>query len=101
MGSAIGIPAAVVIGGGALILGSAGYTLGDLTTKFLNPPVDPVEFFGAASVLAVGVALLIDGARRVVSDKRVLEMSSKIKDGVIYLFDLTVDIVAKSIDELK
>lgn len=101
MGSAIGIPAVVVIGGGSLLLGAAGYTLGDLTYKFLNPPVNPVEFFGKASVLAVGVALLIDGARRVVSDKSVLESASMIKDGVIYLAELTVSIVAKSIDELK
>lgn len=101
MGSGIGIPAFVVIGGGSLLLGAAGYTVGDLTNKFLNPPVDPGEFFANASVLAVGVALLIDGARRVVSDKRVLALGPKIKDGVIYLSDLTARVVAKSMDELK
>ncbi len=101
MGGAIGIPAVIVIGGGSLILGAAGYTLGDLINKFLNPPVDPVEFFGNASVLAVGVALLIDGARRVVTDIRALEFASKIKNGVIYLCDLAVDVVARSNNELK
>lgn len=101
MGGAIGIPALFVVGGGAILFGSAGYTVGDLTNKFLNPAVDPVEFFGNASVLAVGVALLIDGARRVVKDHRVKKLSSKVKNGVIYLAEYTGEIWMKSFDELK
>lgn len=99
-GTAIGIPAAVVIGGGALIFGSLGYTTGDLMNKFLNPPVDIGEFLGGASVLAVGLALLIDGARRVVSDQRVLRAASKLVKGVIHLSKVTGCILAETYSEL-
>lgn len=101
IGTAFAIPAAVLAGGGAIFLGAAGYTIGDLCHKFLNPPVNPTEFFGHASVLAVGVALLIDGARRVVKDRRILKQASKLKNGVLYLRKSSSVIVAKSIDELK
>ena len=101
MGGAIGIPAAIVIGGGALLLGATGYTAGDLTSKFLNPPVDVGQFFANASIMAVGVALLVDGARRIIKDERVLAAASRVKDGIIYLTQLAVQVVASSMAELK
>ena len=100
-GGAIAIPAALVIGGGALIFGSVGYATGDLISKFLNPPIDLTKLFSNASILAVGVALLIDGARRVVKDERVLATASRIKDGVIYMAQLTVQIIANTMAELR
>lgn len=97
----IAIPAAVMIGGGALVLGSLGYTAGDLIYNFLNPASDLGQFFAGASLLVVGAALLVDGARRIIKDKRVLAAVSRIKDGVLCLVDLAVKVVAKSMSELK
>jgi hypothetical protein len=51
--------------------------------------------------LNVGIALIIDGARRVVTDKRILKMASKFKDGVIQLAPLSTEIVARTTEELQ
>ena len=101
MGGAIGIPVALVIGGGSLVLGSLGYTTSDLITKFLNPPIDVGQFFTNASIMAVGVALLVDGARRIIDDECVLAMASRVKDGIIYLTQLAVQVVASTMSELQ
>ena len=100
MGGGIGIPAALLIGGGALVLGSVGYTGGDLIHNFLNPPIDPTQFFANVSLLALGTALLIDGARRVIKDERFLAALSYVKEGIIYLAKLTAQVVAKTTSEL-
>ncbi len=100
-GTAIGIPAAVVIGGGTLILGAAGYTGGDLIHNFLNPPINFMEFLTDASILAIGVALMVDGAKRIIKDDKVLASLSKFKDGTIYLQKLSAKVIAETIDELK
>lgn len=96
-----GIPALALIGGGAAIFGLAGYAVGDVAQKFLTPPAGFGDFFFGASILAVGVALMIDGARRVVTDQRVLQLASNIKDGVIQLTELTVEVVANTWEELQ
>lgn len=101
MGTAFGIPALALIGGGAAIFGLAGYAAGDVAQKFLTPPAGFGDFFFGASILAVGVALMIDGARRVVTDQRVLQLASNIKDGVIQLANLTVEVVASTWEELQ
>lgn len=98
-GTAIGIPAVIVIGGGAFILGSMGYTLTDIISQFLKP--DLVELLTVSSVVLVGTALLIDGARRFVTDPRVLDAASAVAKGVLHLKDLTVDVLARTADELK
>lgn len=95
-----GIPALALAGGGALILGAAGYGVGDLVQKFLTPPGGFGDFFFGASILGIGIALLIHGARRVVKDANLLKLASKIKDGVIYVAKLTVKVVAKTLEEL-
>ena len=99
LGTAVGIPTIAIVGGGTLLFGSFGYTVGDLTGKFLNPPVDLGEFLGGASVMAIGLALLIDGARRVVKDQRVIAMGTKLVDGIIYLGNQSAQIVAKTTKE--
>lgn len=96
-----GIPALALIGGGATIFGLAGYAVGDAAQKFLTPPAGFGDFFFGASILAVGVALMIDGARRVLTDQRVLQLASNIKDDVIQLADLTVEVVASTWEELQ
>ena len=100
-GVAVGIPTALVVGGGALLLGSLGYTSGDLIHNFLNPPIDVGQFFANTSLMAVGIALLIDGARRIIKDARVLAAASRVMNGIIYLVDLAVKVVARSMAELK
>lgn len=95
-----GIPAIVLAGGGILILGAAGYGLGDIAQKLLAPGSGFSDLIAGGSLLAVGVALMIDGARRVVKDERVLRVASKFKDGVIELVPVVVKIVARTVDEL-
>jgi hypothetical protein len=101
MGTAIGIPAALVIGGAAAVFGMAGYTIGDIADNLNNPPVDFASFAENGSILLIGVALLVDGARRFIKDEKVLAGLSIVKGSVIFLKDITVDIIAKTIEELN
>lgn len=101
MGGAIGVPAALVIGGGAAVLGMAGYTVGDIVHNVINPRVDLPNLLQNSSILLVGVALIIDGGRRCIKDKKVLAVLSDIKDGVMHLKDIKTDVVAKTTKELK
>lgn len=100
-GTAVGIPALAVIGGGAAIFGLFGHDIGDAIQQFVTPPGGFGDFFFGASIVAVGVALMVDGARRVVTDQRVLQMASNVKDGVIHLTELTTEVVARNWEELK
>jgi len=95
------IPAFAIIGGGALILGNFGYVIGDKLTGFFNVDAGFGDLLMGASIVAVGAALLIDGARRIVKDERVLALASKFKDGVIQLAPQATEIVAASWDELQ
>ena len=89
LGGGVAVPAALLAGAGSLMLGACGYTAADLVHRFLNPSVDIGAFLASASVLAVGVALMIDGARRIIKDSRVLAAASRVKDGIIYLVELS------------
>lgn len=95
------IPALALIGGGALILGSFGYVIGDKLDPIFNPPAGFGDLLLGASIVAVGTALLIDGARRIVKDERVLATVSKFKDGMIQLVPQATEIVAANYDELQ
>lgn len=101
MGGAIGVPAALVIGGSAAVLGMAGYTIGDIVHNAINPPIDMPGLLQNGSILLVGVALIIDGGRRCIKDKKALAMLSDITDNVIHLKEIKADIVAKTSRELK
>lgn len=99
LGGAVGVPAWIVAGGGALIFGSAGYTLTDVVGRFLAPEtilstpsstllssdsiVGPTVW--NASFMALGLALMLDGARRVLKDEKVKVKVDAIKDGFIWL----------------
>lgn len=96
-----GIPALALIGGGAAIFGLAGYAVGDIAQKFFIPPAGFGDFFFGASILAVGVGLMIDGARRVVTDEKVLALASNFKDGVIQLAGLSTEVIASTWEELQ
>lgn len=95
------IPAVAIIGGGSLILGSFGYVVGDKLAGILSPATGFSDLLLGASIVAVGAALLIDGARRIVKDERLLAVASKFKDGVIHLAPQATEIVAASWEELQ
>ena len=96
-----GIPALALIGGGAAIFGLAGYAAGDIAQKFFIPPAGFGDFFFGSSITAVGVALMIDGARRVITDEKLLALASSIKDGVIHLAKLATEVIASTWEELQ
>jgi hypothetical protein len=93
------VPALALIGGGASILGAFGYAAGDIAERAFAPSLG--DFLGGASIVGIGIALMIDGARRVVKDERVLRMASHFKDGVIHFSKVTKEIIATNWDELQ
>jgi hypothetical protein len=99
MGTGVGVPAGLVMLGGSLILGAAGYTSGDVVYRYVNA-VDYGKFAIDSGVLVLGVALLLDGARRVASDAEVQAMTSRFVDGVCELGALVTPVIAKSYSEL-
>jgi hypothetical protein len=100
-GSAIAVPAVALIGNGALLLGAVGYAAGDAIHNYLHPPIDLRELLTNASLLTVGVALLVDGARRIIKDKRVRAAASYVRDGAVYLCEVAVEIVVRNMRELR
>ena len=94
----VAVPAQVLVGGGALILSAFGYTAGDVVGRVIDPGIG--EILGAGCALTVGLALLIDGARRFIKDERVLAASARFVDGVIYLGKRTGEIIATTLEEL-
>lgn len=99
MGTAVAVPAIALIGGGAAIFSAFGYSVGDMAQKFFQPPGG--FGFTDASILAIGIALLIDGARRLITDEKVLALVSSLHGGVIKLAKLTAKVIAKTWDELR
>ena len=99
MGTAFAVPALVLIGSGAAVFGAFGYVVGDQIHGFLQPTLSDVALAGSAAL--IGVALLVDGARRVIKDKRVLNMVSKVSEHVIHLVPFSGKVVARSLAELK
>jgi hypothetical protein len=97
------IPVLALVGGGALIFGSFGYAATDLAAKFIDKFTEPslAEYATGASIVGIGIALMIDGARRMIKDERVLKAASNFKDGVISLSNSSTEIVVKSWDELQ
>jgi len=99
MGTGIGIPAIALIGGGAAIFSAFGYSVGDMAQRFFEPPGG--FGFTDASILAIGIALMVDGARRLITDEKVLALVSRLQDGVIKLVQPTGNVIAKTWDELQ
>ncbi len=101
MGGAIGIPAALVVGGTAAVLGMAGYTVADITHNITTQAIPFDSILVNGSALLVGVALIIDGARRCIKDKKVLSMLSKFNDKAILINELSSKVVATTIEDLQ
>lgn len=95
----VAVPAAVLIGGGALVLSAFGYTAGGVLGGLIGPNM--TEMLGTASVLAVGLALFVDGARRLIKDKRVLASTARFAEGAVHLVQRVGVIVARTQGELQ
>lgn len=101
MGGAIGIPAIALIGGGALLLGAAGYTSTSLIFNFLKTPIDYSSFLKGASLITLGTVLIVDGAKRFLGDRKVNKLAVSFKNWILSLPELTAKIVADSLDSLR
>lgn len=95
------IPAIALIGGGSLILGAFGYVAGDKLASIFQSPLDYLNISANIPLLAIGLALFVDGARRVIGDDRIRETLSSIKDGVVSLSLDSMDILATTQEGLK
>ena len=99
MGSGIGIPVGLLALGGGALLSAAGYTAGDIAYGLLNK-VDLADLALGASAMGIGLALLIDGARRVVGDDAVRQGAARVTAAAIELFRANATVVARSVAEL-
>jgi hypothetical protein len=103
-GTAIGIPAAIVILGSAAIFSLAGYALGDVLHNYLTPDLDVMTLAGGGALLLAGTYLLIKGGRRLMREYNLLEplknTLSNIRDGLIILPSIAVEVVARTWEEL-
>jgi len=93
------IPVIALIGGGAAVFGAFGYTATDMIQKFFEPSFS--DYVAGASVVSIGIALMVDGARRLIKDERVLGATSSFHDGLLSLKESSGEIVAKSWDDLQ
>lgn len=95
LGGAIGIPATVVAGGAAVIMGLAGYSAGDLLHNFMNA-IDYQALALNGSTFLIGLALLIDGARRCLKSEAVQANYSKFVGGTIILANISAAVIAST-----
>lgn len=100
LGTAVSVPALALMGGGALILGLAGYGTGRLIGDYLQPVPDIADLIGPGALLMVGVALLVDGARRVMPDGSLDNLAARFKDGVLTLRRVAADFVISTKEAL-
>ena len=97
----IAIPAIAMVAGGAAIFSAFGYAAGDIASKFSSHVGGFDDFLLGASVLTVGVALLLDGARRIAKDDLVRELASEFVDGVVYLTRTAAEDTARTLHEVR
>ncbi len=100
LGTAVSVPALVLMGGGALVMGLAGYGAGRAVADFLNQAPDLAAFASSSGVLLLGVALLVDGARRICTDEKVKALATRFSDGALHLKTLAKTRVIESVPEL-
>lgn len=102
MGTAISIPAVVVVGGASWVFGATGYALGSEIVELLNP-IDWGSFGLGCSLLVVGLALILDGIRRVMPDcvkDTIKHAASTFVNGVIFLGQCVTKVIAESLKAL-
>jgi hypothetical protein len=98
-GTAICIPAGVLSLGGAFVFGALGYTATDIFESYVNA-IPMAEFFREASVLSVGIALMVDGARRIVGDDRARHAFARMEEHLVWIGKNSCPIVASTFEEL-
>ena len=98
MGGAIGVPAAVLAGGAALLLGSMGYTVGDIVGDLIDPSW--LQLLEGPAIALFGVALLVEGARRICGDARVSKVGARASAAALHLRDCNAQVVARTLEEL-
>lgn len=98
-GGAIGIPAALVALAGGGLSSLAGYAIGDLVSKVADP-VTIADLAASGSLLVVGVALMLDGAKRLAADLVKSDRLSAIRDHVLHLARVMCEGAIGSLEEL-
>lgn len=99
MGGAFGVPAIVLLGGAAAVGGLMGYNMGQFGGHLLEPSW--ADYLESAGLALLGVALLVDGARRVLGSKQVVRAQAALVDGALKLYSVTKLVVAKTWSELQ
>lgn len=99
MGGAIGIPAVLLTGGGAVVFASFGYTAGDLADLLKAVPPHDLEI--GRSALVIGLALFLDGARRAGIVDWVAHNASHIRDDILILREIAPERIAQTLEEVR
>jgi hypothetical protein len=87
------------MGGAAAVFGLAGYDLG----AFVGSLIDPswTEYLQPATMALLGVALIVDGARRAIGEDQLKKLKSSVADACITLHSVTKLVVARTLPELQ
>ena len=94
------VPALAIIGGATAIFGAFSYVGGSFAAPSIAP--DMTDIVQSGSALLVGVALLVDGACRLIGDQeRIASLTRYTADGVIHFSRGAARIVASSAEELN
>jgi len=99
-GGAIAVPASILGVGGIIVGAAMGYSVGDLVEHFFGPQIGTKEILTHASLLVVGVALLVDGARRILKDQRVRAAGTQIMDRVIHLGRVSGQVIQAGFEDV-
>ncbi len=103
-GGAVAVPAVILVGGAAWVFGATGYALTEAINSFLEPSINALTLFTGGSLLTIGLALILDGAYRVLPERlkeKIHKISSKFRDGIITLVKCATKIIASSLSKLK
>ncbi|KRC28748.1 hypothetical protein ASE28_17400 [Acidovorax sp. Root219] len=99
MGTAIAVPASILTVGAATVFASFGVNAGNLLESLLTPSWTSYVQPGAMAL--VGIALFIDGARRVIGDENLSQMKAAVTDACIELGNATVEVIATTLEQLR
>ena len=100
-GTAIAVPASILTLGGIVVGAALGYSAGDLVEQFFGPQIGTKEILAQASLLIVGLALLVDGARRILNDQRVRATGAWIRDRAIHLARVSGQVVLARFEDVN
>jgi hypothetical protein len=105
LGGAIGIPGVVLAGGAAAVFGCAGYGVSEMLKQF-TPLLDQAKTvtldFAGSSLVAIAVALIFDGAKRILGSHILQKIKSAVSsfiNGVLNLIKLTCKVTLKNIKD--